>query len=574
MAFNRLPSADGRSPACFEEQARYVGIDNTFTRFNDTATYCIETDGGAGPTIEFSQTPEGGWTDQFVNQWVPNLTQAATDAGVKWILEAAFVSPSNPADISGGNSGLPGVLTPAIAQQFVDNAMSWRFLQITVCPGSPTPTRFFRKASDIYGDEERNLLITPTQLGPFREFRVCEECTKDGIETDWYVRNDVPEADPNRLEPFSWDKITDTGQIPKCAVPCGTIAVAPSPTSPTCQFELVPGCDNGNPIPNTNPQEFTRINGIYEYCDGALGPFFTQDVQQPDGTFVAEDYVLQGVFVDCDTGEPIIAPNPPCENSTFLGNLWRLKGNPTPSTLVEWWADPNGPVSGSGAPHGNVSDIFTNDGTTLTHVNGPADRSYVSPVFSVEGTNASDFISGMGLSGSADSTGTDQGKLSAYFVLPANARLRDGGTRTGERGGLYLNECCSGDLTLLEERTTDTTSAERGVFNGTIVPAGIHYAEAAISDLSAWWNLTLEASFDDGETYQPLIGYAGKPQYECIPIRRCDDTGVLVHGVTGALVVEDEFTTWCEPKGCPDCCSGGDSAEPTPLPQTLRVAIQ
>ena len=569
MSISVASSGDRFSPACFEEQARYVGIDNTFTRFNDTATYCIETDGGAGPTIEFGQTPEGGWTDQFVNQWVPNLTQAATDAGVKWILEAAFVYNPNPADISGSGSGLPGVLTAAIAQQFVDNGMSWRFLQITVCPGSPTPTRFFRKTSDIYGDEVRDLLITPTQLGPFREFRVCEECTKDGIETDWYVRNDVPDEDPDRLEPFSWDKITESGQIPKCAVPCGTIAIAPSPTAPSSQFEVIRGCDNGNQIgtePDGSPI-YQEINGTYVFVDGMVqGPFFTID-NIPDQT--QDDYTLQGTFVDCDTGEPIIAPNPPCENSTLLGNLWRLKGNPTPSTLVEWWADPNGPIAGSGAPHGNVSDIFTNDGTTLTHVNGPADRSYVSPVFSVEGTNAGDFISGMGLAGSADSTGTDQGKLSAYFVLPANARLRDGGTRTGERGGLYLNECCSGDLTLLEERTTDTTAAERGVFNGTIVPAGIHYAEAAISDLSAWWNLTLEASFDDGATYQPLIGYGGKPQYECIPVRRCDDTGVLVHGVTGALVVEDEFTTWCEPKGCSDCCSGGDSDDGAELPQTL-----
>ena len=566
---------------CMEEQARYVGLDNTFTNFADTATYCVETDGGAGPTIEFSQLPVTGagfpggpWAEQFVTQLAPNLSDAATNAGVKWIIEAAFVDNSNPSNISGNtssgaSSGLPGVLTESIAQSFVDNSMSWRFLQITVCPGSPVPTRFFRKTSEIYAEStsnpaKRDLLITPVQLGPFREFRVCESCIDGEVTQEWYVRNDNPDDaqpvadDDGVLMPYSWDRITDSGKIPKCAVPCGTVAQSPSPTKPTCDVETLRGCDNGNVLAqDENGIDICQqVNRIYQYCDGSVSVSHTIDVDDGAGGFVTKEYKILGQLVDCSTKLPLEDPPTPCDDFISLGNMWHLKLNGPPSTLVEWWADPDGQMNGTAVDHDNVSNIFTNDGSTLNHVSGPADNSYIAPTFSVEGTNAGDFISGMGLAGSSDSAGTDQGKLSTHFFLKKDALLRDGGTRTGERGGIWLNECCAGDLELVSERTTDTTSADRGVFNGVVIPAGIHYGEGLISDLSAWWNFTAQASFDGGATYGDLIGYADKPEMECIPVIKCKDSGILLNAVTGDVL--DPENLFCE-NPCAVVSDGGDT---------------
>ena len=255
-----------------------------------------------------------------------------------------------------------------------------------------------------------------------------------------------------------------------------------------------------------------------------------------DGVFFDSGVLLPAAPV---TGEPegwtlgdCVAPQPPCGDFVSLGKMWYMNVPETPGTLVEWWAPANGPQSGTAVGHDNVSNIFTNTGTTLEHVSGPADNSYVSPVFSVQGTNVADFLTGMGGLTTADTTGTDQGKLSGYFFLTKEAQLRDGGDRTGERGGLWIDNCCNGSLELIEERTTDTNTAQSGVFNGTVIPAGIHYAEAVISDLSAYWNLTLEASFDGGQTYGPLLGYQEKPTLTAVPVIKCKDTGLLFNALT------------------------------------------
>lgn len=551
------------TPGCFEEQARYVGMDNTGTIFSDTATYCIETDGGNGPTVEFTQLPEGGWTAQFQNQWVPNVTAAAEALGLKWIVEAAFVNNSDLADLSGIDT-IPGVLTESIAQQFADNGMSWRFLQITVCPGSPTPTRFWRKESERFDDPEegKNLLITPTQLGPFREFRICEVCEKDGIEQQFYLRNDTPPA--GTALPYTWDLLdpaTQKAQIPKCLVPCGTIAVAPAPTNPTCQFQTQEGADNGVVIgQDADGADICQpIIRRYEYCAGETTSEFLQEVDNGDGTTDFIPYMpLVGEFVDRDTKEPIDEPVPPCSDTRYNGNIWRLKGAPTPGTKIEWWAPSTFPAGSNAATHDNASNIFSNDGTTLTHANGAPDVVFNDTVFSVEGTNTPTFLAQVGAASTAETSGTDQLKLSGYVVLTSPARLRDGGTRTGERGGIWINKCCAGDLELLEERTNDTVSGDTGVFNRTLVPAGIHYLEIATSDLSAWHNMTLQASFDDGATYGPFVGYRSKPQYECVPTYRCVDTGVCVYK-DGTRVIEDQFTQWHEPKGCTE--SPGESTD-------------
>lgn len=533
-------------PICLEEQARYVGVDNTFTSFADTATYCFETDGGAGPTIEISQNPQGGWTDQFLNEWVPNTTFSATNAGVKWILEAAFVNPSNPSDISGSGSGLPGVLTAAIAQQFVDNAMSWRFLQITVCPGSPTPTRFYRKASAIYGDVERNLLITPTQLGPFREFRVCEVCTKRGVASDWYVRNDAPPPDPDRLEPFTWDLITDSGQIPKCAVPCGTIAASPSPTNPTCTFQLVKGCDSGVPDPGANAQNSLEINGIYEYCDGVVRLRFTQDVIGPDGIGVAVDHTLVGSFVDCDTGEVIVTPPPDCDDFE-VAEMWKIE-NKTPGITNREWSN-LGPAN-----------TFGSDPTPIEAYLATFD-------FSVAPTTSTVVTANTFALNDTDNTASvlDYQRRDGYICVDEPTEI-EFGTNSEGYIGVWIGLCGR------EQKRVISYAKSVGLERTPryVIPAGIHSVRLD--------NVDWGGSNSNWTLYQVVGGVAGannslfdsvvsttRPVETCKKIKVCKPSGFLIDLLTDALVDKAD----CRPCKLPECAP--EAVEP-PLPFAVCTA--
>lgn len=550
-------SADFENPLCIVSQEWTYGIDNTGTSFADAGELKITLDDGRCLTWE--QTPTSGWSAQLT-QWAAGIQAAATALGLQWLVEPRFVDNLNPPNIDGTingpggtPSGLPGAPDPTIAVALINGGMAQRYANIQICPGEPVPVRAERITSADGRPVPYDLTTAGAVLGPKNRFRVFYErdkATDEPCET-WYIYDLEHSADPRKR----WRE-ANAGEIPFCYFKDGDAASTAEPPEKTCEFRYTDGCDNNG---SENLVDFTT--GVIRratFCRGEKiqRDFFVADPTDPTGLL---SYDLQGKFVDCATGLVIPLDPPPCEDFVPVGILWRLKGDPTPGTLVEWWADPAGPVAGNGAPHGNVSDIFTNDGTTLSHVNGAPDRSYIAPFFSVEGTNTGEFRDGVGVVDNTDTSGTDQGKLSAYFILPANARLRDGGTRTGERGGMWLNQCCAGDLTLLEERTTDTTSVERGVFNGTVVPVGIHYAEAAISDLSAWWNLTLEASFDDGATYGPLLGFTSKPSYECVPVIKCKDTGVLLHADDGSVIEVGEFDQWCEPE-CVRSETAGSSA--------------
>ena len=570
-------SPDFENPLCVVSQEWTYAWDNAFTNYANKNRFKVTLDDDRCFFLE--QEAASSWADQLTI--IAAAQQVETDAlGLQWLSEPRYVDNPNPPNIdgtirgpNGTPSGLSGAPSVAIALSIIESGVAWRYVNIQICPGEAVPKKI--ELVEV-NDVELASPVSMTQttkaiLGPKNRFRVSMERDKDGrLCEQWEIYDKALFAQDKRKP---WREAND-GEVPFCWFKDGDAASTAVPPDSDCNFQFDTGCDSNN---SDDPADFTNlVTRRVKYCSGEKVEqlFLVPDPSDPTGASLIEHPISGPLnFVDCATGEPVPLPVPPCEDFEYVGRLWRLKGDPQPSTLVEWWADPDGPIAGSGAPHGNVSDIFTNDGKTLTHVNGPADRSYVSPVFSVQGTNANDFISGMGLAGSADSNGTDQGKLSAYFILPANARLRDGGTRTGERGGLWLNKCCAGELTLLEERTIDTTAEERGVFNGTVVPAGIHYAEAAISDLSAWWNLTLEASFDDGATYEPLVGYGVKPSFECIPVIKCKDTGALLSLDMSEVIELGPFDTWCEPKGCPECCDGG-AADPAATPQTLRVAIQ
>lgn len=550
---NNAAKFDGFDPNCVESQELTYATDNGGTRFNDVATYCqVMSD---GQEVPFSQ-------DGSSTNWAQQLTELAISLqagydllGIIAFVEPRFVNNSDTSDISGNlsngaSSGLPGAPSVAIAAHLDANDIFWRYLNIQICVGQPVPVRTYRKTSALYGDAEYDLTSAPSILGPLNRFERCVNC--ESGEVSWLKEDPT---DPNKLIPAT------SGEIPKCWYPCGVLALADPPPERECDYIFDDACDNQGQADIT--QFIPDITRRTTVCNGVItGRDYSKP--DPDDANATIPHTLIGKFVDCSTGIEVEDPALPCNDFVSLGNMWHLSLNGDPSTLVEWWADPAGPIAGNAVGHDNVSNIFTNDGSTLSHVSGPADNSYISPVFSVEGSNASDFLTGMGGLATSDTTGTDQGKLSAYFFLKKDAKLRDGGTRTGERGGLWLNECCAGDLELVEERTTDTTATERGVFNGTVIPAGIHYGEALISDLSAWWNLTLEASFDDGQTYGPLLGYQDKPEMECIPVIKCKDSGLLLNALTSEVLDPENLF-------CDNPCAVAPTSSVTT--QTLRIAV-
>ena len=509
---------------CVESQEWTYGIDNTGTNTNVDAILCITNSDGS--TIEITQTPQGRnqWTPQM-QEWGTNIQSAANAAGLLWFADTRFRLPSDPSNLAGGG-GFSGPPSLAVSLQLTN--MLWRYVNIQICPGQPVPVSAVWKELDAPdGNIVKEVIMTTdgAVLGPLKKFWLCTECGREPV---WYLDDAVT--------------LAEAGQIPNCWEPCGTITLADSPPDRSCNFFFAEACDNvGEPDADTN-----WVNLVTRRATVCSGEQIAVDyfVPDPDDATALIDYALVGAFVDCDTGEPVELPPQPCVDFVSLGKMWYLNVPDTAATLVEWWADPNGTQAGTAVDHDSVSSIFTNTGTTMEHVSGAANNSYIADVFSFEGSNASDFLTGMGGLGTDDTSGEDQFKLSAYFYLTQDAKLRDGGTRTGERGGLWIDECCTGSLELVEERTIDTTSGDRGVFDGTIIPAGIHYGEALLSDLSQWANLTLEASFDDGVSYGPLLGYLEKPTMTQIPVIKCKDTGLVLNAITEEVL--DLDLLFCE----------------------------
>ena len=551
---------------CVESLEYTYGLDNTGTRYNDTATYEIEF--SDGQILTFEQTPTGGWSDQLT-QWAAAVQVAMDGVGIVGFAEPRFVDNPNPSNIDGTingpggtPSGLPGAPSSRIAELLIAGGMSWRYVNFQMCAGQPVPVAARRVASALYGDDEYILNTAGPIKGTINKFYVCREC---GQEPVWYLADNTT--------------LATAGQIPDCFSPCGLLELQAPPPGSDCQFQFDTACDNNN---STDPLLFTNlITRRVTYCEGeqVAVEYYREDPLDPAAL---EPYTLVGEYVDCASGEPVEVPPPDCQNVTYVGQLYRFPTTAVAGSNVEWWAPASFPAGSNAAPHGNVSDIFTNDGTNLNHVNGAPDVAFQSPVFSVEGTNTASFISAVGATGSSQTTGTDQLKLSGYIVVNSPARLRDGGTRTGERGGLWINKCCAGELELLEERTVDTAGSETGVFNGTVIPVGIHYIEAVTSDLSSWQNLTLEVSYDDGDTYEPFTSYLRKPSYECVPVLRCNDTGVLIRGDNPVVevITVGEFDLWCEPPACiADAPASGGAAfdgnvtDVTPNPDQTHTIV-
>ena len=351
--------------------------------------------------------------------------------------------------------------------------------------------------------------------------------------------------DPN--DPSNWNQIIDDWGPGANSIAYYEVD-APQPPEFECRYGIL---ENGDRV----------LLGTYETGCGAVNVPRTVV-----GEVVSCDYVERELLENlCDKQEAtndllqeMLEPDPECSDFEYVGQLWKLDDSAEVGTLVEWWAGANWPPGANSAPHDTPSNIFTNDGSTLIHPNGAPSASYIAPTINFV-TSQAEFLNGVGAANTGETNGTDQVKLSGYLVLTESALLSDTNDNTGERGGIWINPCCSDELTNLFERTTDSIGGDARMFEGVRVPAGIHYFEIATSDLSAWQGAQLSVSFDDGATYEPFVGYNSKPSYECIPVIKCKDTGELLNAIDQSILVVGEFDTWCEPKGC----SSSDSSDAT-----------
>lgn len=358
--------------------------------------------------------------------------------------------------------------------------------------------------------------------------------------------------------PFEFDADT----MSWCEIKCPEVTV-PSDSIPDYEFDIVDGCDSVDGV----IANFVNVSRETVFINGTPKTTFYTSYGDEDNQ---AEYTLIGEFVDCTTGEPIDEPEPPpCDSVSYAGELWRVKDTAQLLTTVDYWGGPNFPTGQASAPHDNVSNIFTvsADGRTLEHSVGPPSATFAATFTDIRTSNAN-FISAVGATDRAETSGNDQIRVRGYVILNAPALLRDVNPNTGERGGLWINRCCAGSLELAYEDTTDSAAGDTGIFNGVLVPAGRHYIEAVTSDLSAWQGFQLDASFDDGASYAPLPIYDLKPEYECISLVRCDDTGQLLNADTQEVVTIGPDDLRCEPPAC----IADNSAESTAGPTAQEIA--
>ena len=555
------------TPECRESQEYTYAWDNSGTDFRwPSARY--EIDWSDNRTTEFIQTTasNSGWSAQLTE------FAASANAGVNGTIRATFEpryvdsGPSgDPSSIDGTingpggtPSGLPGAPSSEIALQLVEQGMSYRYVNVQICPGEPVPIQVRLVAVDDDGGRGNvpslPYILDSTAsaiLGPKRRFEACISCGK----VKWMIEDPTsPDAnDAGYREPLA-------SEIPNCWEPCGTLINAPAPPESECTPDYVVGCDD---VGSADSSDWITVTRRTLTCPGQdlAVDYFIEESSAPTLEIYNGGNGLIGAFVDCASGEPIPEPEPECGELEYAGPLWVLEGNPQPGANLDWWAPTSFPGGSNAAPHDNVSNIFTvsADGSTLEHVNGPPDVSYIETNAFTFDTLSGGFVANVGAAGTGETSGTDHIRMSGYIVMTKPGKLADSSpsNRTGERGGIWINECCAGELTPLEEVTTDTSGGgNEGVFNGTQVPAGIHYIEIAVSDLSSWMDLGLSVSYDDGATYEPFIGYSTKPNYKCISLQRCSNSGKLIDSVTGEEVIPGPFDQTCKPEGC-----GGDCLE-------------
>ena len=295
--------SDEKCVECVESQEWTYGIDNTGTRFNDVATYCLVLSDGS--TVEWSQNGSSTSWPLQLTEWATNIQAAADAAGLAWIVEPRYVDNPNPTNIDGTingpggtPSGLPGAPSIPIALSLIDGGMAWRYVNFQICPGQPVPTRAFRKTSQLFDNNPFDLTAAGAILGPLRKFWICADC---GKEPEWYLEDGKTEA--------------EEGQIPNCWEPCGTLALADAPPDRDCTFEIDVACDNNNSneianFTNTITRRATICNGEQIAVD-----YFQADPADPAAL---APYTLAGDFVDCASGIAVEPPTACVQRSEYI----------------------------------------------------------------------------------------------------------------------------------------------------------------------------------------------------------------------------------------------------------------
>lgn len=275
-----------QKPDCVESQEWTYALDNTGTAFSEDNTIRITLSDGT--FFDFNQPPAAGWTPQMAI-WGAEIQAAADAAGLAWFVETRFRNPSNPSDLSGGG-GFSG--PPSLSVSLALTSMAWRYVNIQICPGQPTPV-----AAEIIDSSNParigfDLTTDGPVKGPLQRFFVCRECGENPV---WYLEDGVTEA--------------AAGQIPDCYEPCGTLALVDAPPESDCEFQTLIGCDNNN---STLTIDFIPdITRRAKICNGEQisVDYFQADPLDPNALI---PYTLVGIFVDCATGEPVPLPEQPC----------------------------------------------------------------------------------------------------------------------------------------------------------------------------------------------------------------------------------------------------------------------
>lgn len=383
-----------------------------------------------------------------------------------------------------------------------------RHTQATICPGEVQPLECIAVAVSGAGTIGRK--VTMKQLFIRGQENYISRCADCGSAPIWYDGNGQEIAKPD------------------CAIPCST-DFAPDPVlpQPSCTEQVITVCDNVN---STDQNDWVSIVAIYTLCVGE-----TPDVRYYTDSSFSTEYTPVGDIVDCATGE-IAAPEPQtCSQFEALGNLYQI--NLDQKINFQFWRQ-----GGNAAAHDDVSNIFTGFDQ---HINGVADST---------GTVSSWAFSDQTLDG-AGANGQDQFIAYAYIYFPQEALLRETNGNTGERmsfwvDGVKIYESPSGNDSPWDESSAGLFGDGDPARPEYKINCGIHKIGFQQSDVSAYGGVQLQWSLDDGVTWLNVpIKYTSsvKPQWSCINVIKCEDTGQLLNSLTGATVVVGEFDTFCEP---------------------------
>ena len=316
-----------RPSECVESQEWTYAVDNTGTSFAEDNTIMITLSDGT--SFSFNQPPATGWTPQM-QVWGDEIQAAADASGLAWFVETRFIAGSGSLVGGGGFSGPPSV---PVSTELYKGGMRWRYVNIQICPGQPTPV-----AAEIIDSSNPNrigynLTSAGPVKGPLQKFFVCRDCGKEPV---WYLEDGLT--------------LANTGQIPNCFEPCGVISGLPAPPENDCTYEIDVACDNNNQNITAN---FT--NTITRRATVCNGEQIAVDYYQADPTDANAliSYDLVGDFVDCATGEEVPEPEPliivdECiKNEICIDgnkNGWQVKTIATDGVLTTTYEDNNGVI--------------------------------------------------------------------------------------------------------------------------------------------------------------------------------------------------------------------------------------